>query len=61
MPDILRFISMFFLRFERDIRKKIVAGISRFVTILFLIFKKGDKQKNCNKFFRIYKYAFFNI
>ena len=30
----------------------------RFVSILFLIFEKGDKQKNCAKFFKICKYTF---
>ena len=33
-------------------------GILRFVSILFLIFEKGDKQKNCAKFFKICKYTF---
>ena len=33
-------------------------GISPFVSILFLIFKKGDKQKNCARYFKIRKYAF---
>ena len=33
-------------------------GISPFVSILFLIFKKGDKQKNCARYFKIHKYAF---
>ena len=31
--------------------------MSRFVNILYLIFEKGDKQKNCAKFFKIYKYT----
>ena len=41
--------------------KKIVPGILRFVSMLFLIFEKGDQQKNCARYFEICKYAFFNI
>ena len=41
--------------------KKIELGFLRFVSILFLIFKKGDKQKTCAKFLKICKYTFFNI
>ena len=41
--------------------KKTVPGILRFVCMLFLIFEKGDKQKNCAGYFEIRKYAFFNI
>ena len=29
-----------------------------FVSILFLIFEKGNKQKNCARYFGIRKYAF---
>ena len=39
---------------EKGISGKIVSG---FVNILFLIFEKGDKQKNCARFFKIYKYT----
>ena len=35
--------------------KKTVPGILRFVSMLFLIFEKGNKQKNCAN---IYKYSF---
>ena len=30
----------------------------RFVNMLFLMFEKGDKQKNCVRCFEIRKYAF---
>ena len=33
-------------------------GILRFVSMLFLIFEKGDEQKNCARYFEIRKYAF---
>ena len=33
-------------------------GILRFVSMLFLIFKKGDKQKTSSRYFKIRKYAF---
>ena len=36
-------------------------GILRFVSILFLIFKKGDQQKNRARYFEISKYAFLSI
>ena len=36
-------------------------GILRFVSMLFLIFEKGDEQRNCARYFEICKYAFFNI
>ena len=36
-------------------------GILRFVSMLFLIFEKGDEQKNCARYFEIRKYAFFNF
>ena len=38
--------------------KKIVSGFLRFVSMLFLIFEKGDEQKNCARYFEICKYAF---
>ena len=41
--------------------KKIVPGILRFVSMLFLIFEKGDEQKTCARHFEIRKYTFFNI
>ena len=41
--------------------KKIVPVILRLGSMLFLIFEKGDEQKNCARYFEIHKYAFFNI
>ena len=41
--------------------KKTVPGILKFVSILFLIFEKGDVQKDCARYFEIRKYSFFNI
>ena len=41
--------------------RKIVPAILRFVSILFLIFEKGDEQKSCARYFEVRKYAFFNI
>ena len=38
--------------------KKTVPGILRFVSMLFLIFEKGNKQKNCAKYFEVRKYTF---
>ena len=38
--------------------KNTVPGILRFVSILVLIFEKGDEQKNCARYFEIRKYAF---
>ena len=38
--------------------KKIAPCFLRFASILFLIFEKGDKQKNCARFFKICKYTF---
>ena len=43
---------------KKRISEKIVLGFLGFVSILFLIFEKGDKQKNCARFFKICKYAF---
>ena len=37
---------------ERGISEK---NLWRFVNILSLIFEEGDKQKNCTRFFKIYK------
>ena len=41
--------------------KKVVPSILRFVSMPFLIFEKGNEQKNCARYFEIRKYAFFNI
>ena len=38
--------------------KKIVSCILRFVSMLFLIFEKGDEQKNCARYFETRKDAF---
>ena len=43
---ILGFISMLFLRFEKEIRKKTTPGSLKFVSMLFLIFEKGMNKKN---------------
>ena len=40
---------------KKRISKKIVL---RFVSILFLIFEKRKKEKNCVRYFEIIKYAF---
>ena len=41
--------------------KKVVPGILRFVSMLIIIFEKGDEQKNCARYSEIRKYAFFDI
>ena len=38
--------------------KKIVLGILRVVSMLFLIFEKGDEQEKCVSYFEIRKFAF---
>ena len=38
--------------------KKTVPGVLRFVSILFLIFKKANKQESCARYFEIGKYGF---
>ena len=38
--------------------KNTVPGILRFVSMLFLVFEKGDEQKKCARYFEIHKYAF---
>ena len=35
-----------------------VSGFLGFISILFLIFEKRDKQKKCARYFEIRKYAF---
>ena len=47
-----------FLIFEKGMSKKIVLGILRSVSMLFLNIRKGDEQKNCARYFEICKYAF---
>ena len=51
----------FFLIFEKGISKETVPGVLKFASILFLIFKKRDRQKNFARYFDIRKYAFLNI
>ena len=43
---------------KKEISKKSVLGCLRFVSIIFLIFEKGDKWKNVARFFKICKYTF---
>ena len=43
---------------KKGISEKIVLGFLRFVSIHFLIFEKGDKRKNCARFFKVCKYTF---
>ena len=38
--------------------KKIVLGILGVVSMLFLIFEKGDEQEKCASYFEIRKFAF---
>ena len=45
------FVSIPFLYLKKKIRKKIGLYILRFVSILFLVFEKGDKRENWAKFF----------
>ena len=58
MPSIFRFISMLFLMFEKGMSKK-TARYFQICKYAFLIFEKGDEQKNCARYFQIRKYAFF--
>ena len=46
---------------KNGITEKIVLGFLRSVSILFLIFEKGDKRKNCAKVFEDLYIYFFNI
>ena len=39
--------------------KKSVPGILRFLSMLLLIFEKGDKQRDCARYFEIRKYLIF--
>ena len=59
---ILRFVSMLFLIFEKGMSKKKKKTARYFkICMFFLIFEKGDEQRNCARYFEICKYAFFNI
>ena len=51
---------MFFLTFQKRIGKIIAPRIAAFVSLLFLIFEKEMKKKNCTRIFKIRKYAFYN-
>ena len=55
-PGILRFVSMLFLMFKKEMSQKIAPGSLRLVSILFLIFEKG-MGKNCIWNFKDVKYA----
>ena len=44
--------------FNKGVSNKIALGFLRFVSILFLIFEKGCKQKNSVRFFKICKHTF---
>ena len=59
MPEILRFVSMLFLIFEKGVSKKSVPGFLRFLSMRFLIFEKWNEQKNCARNVKIRKNAFF--
>ena len=41
----LRFVSILFLIFQKEINKKLAEVFTRFVSILFLIYEKCDQQK----------------
>ena len=56
---ILRFIRMPFLIFENGISKRAVPAILKFVSTLFLAFKKGDQEKVCARYLKIRKYSLF--
>ena len=60
-PGILRFVSMFFLIFEKSHEQKNCARYFEIRKYVFLIFEKSYEQKNCARYFEIRKYAFFNI
>ena len=46
---------------KREIAKKLGKVFWRFVSMFFLIFEKGNKEKNSASLFKICKYTFFNI
>ena len=52
-------LFMYIVSFKIIISMK--RGVLRFVNMLFLIFGKGNEQKNCTRYFGIRKYGFFNI
>ena len=58
MSEVLRFVSMLFLIFEKRGQVKNCARYFEIRKYAFLIFKKGDEQKNCTRYFEIRKYAF---
>ena len=39
-------------------KQETVLDILRFISMLFVIFKNGNRQKNCARYFKIRKYAF---
>ena len=58
VPGISAFVSMYFLIFENGICKNTGPGILRFVCMLCFNISKGDKQKDCARYFKICNYAF---
>ena len=45
---------MLFKYLKKEINKKLYQDLQ----VFFLIFQKGNKQKNCVRYFEIHKYAF---
>ena len=45
----------------KGISEKIRGGLLKICDMFFLIFEKGNKQKNPASLFKICKYTFFNI
>ena len=56
----LGFVSILFLIFEEGMSEKIASGFLGLVSRPFLNIWRRDEQKNCVRFFRICKCAFFN-
>ena len=61
----LRFVSIFFLMFEKrdeqGFKQKIGPGFFKICKYMFLIFEKGEKHKIGPGFFKTFKYIFFDI
>ena len=55
MPGVSRFVSKLFYYLKRAICRKTVL---RFVSNTFLIFGRGNKERNCVRYFEMRKYAF---
>ena len=56
--DVLRFVSMIFLIFEKPMSKKTVSEILRFVSMLFLIFEKAMSKKTVSEILRFVSMLF---